>query len=347
MSVLDARYPFITAYLKGEEAHLITSGHIERLSRVTDIERALEEIRDTDIGDYLDATVIKTFHDLDEKLWAYLGDTVACLKWFKPVPVDIVKIIEAYLVKYDILNIKAALMALTVDGKANLIPLGAIYDSGLLEELAGAEAVADISRILNKCRLTNYAAMLEEYQADAGAKARLLMEVKLDREYYQHLVEISSGMAEGKELAKAVGVMMDVADLKTLLRAAVDGTGAETAGYTIGNSYLVSGENINAVAALKLNELAGSVAYLYRNTVREASDNFDKVKNVTAFDEIIDRDKFRLLKEMLSVRIMSPLMVVWYLILKEAEIRNIRIIMKTLFDGGAVEEIRNSLVLAS
>jgi len=161
------------------------------------------------------------------------------------------------------------------------------------------------------------------------------------------LVEISSEVAEGKELARAVGVMMDVADLKTLLRAVVDGTVAETAGYTIGNGYLVSGENINAVVTLKLNELAGSVAYLYRNTVREASDNFDKVNNVTAFDEIIDRDKFRLLKEMLSVRIMSPLMVVWYLILKEAEIRNIRIILKTLFDGGAVEGIKNSLVLVS
>ena len=82
-------------------------------------------------------------------------------------------------------------------------------------------------------------------------------------------------------------------DLKTLLRAVANGSGAEVAGYTIGSGYLVSGADINSVATMKFNEISGGVAYLYRNTVREVSDNYDKVKNATAIDEIIDRDKFR------------------------------------------------------
>jgi len=44
---------------------------------------------------------------------------------------------------------------------------------------------------------------------------------------------------------------------------------------------------------------------------------------------------------------MSPLMVVWYLILEENEIRNLRLIIKAMFDNISVEEIRNYLVLPS
>ncbi len=347
MSVFDDRYPFMTAYLKGEEAQVVTSDHVDRLSRVTDVEQALEEIRDTDLGDCLNTTVIKTFDDLDEKLWAYLSDTVARLKWFKPVPADILKIVTAYLVKYDLLNIKAALLALTAGDKASLVPLGTIHDSGLLEELGAAETVADISQVLDRCRLSDYAVILADYQADAGARARLLMEAKLDREYYQHLVAISAEVADGEELARVIGIMIDMTDLKMLLRAVADETGAEAAGYILGSGYLAPGENISEVATMKLNEMTAKVAYLYRSAVREVSDSYDKTRNVTTFDEIIERNKFALLKGILSVKIMSPLMIIWYLILKENEVRNIRIILKTLFDGGTVEGIKNSLVLAS
>ncbi|GAI88256.1 unnamed protein product, partial [marine sediment metagenome] len=49
--------------------------------------------------------------------------------------------------------------------------------------------------------------------------------------------------------------------------------------------------------------------------------------------------------EILSPRVLSPLMAAWYLILKEVEIRNLRLILKAMFDNISVEEIRNCLVL--
>ncbi|MCK5124303.1 MAG: V-type ATPase subunit, partial [Dehalococcoidia bacterium] len=58
-----------------------------------------------------------------------------------------------------------------------------------------------------------------------------------------------------------------------------------------------------------------------------------------------DKHKFRMLKEMLSPRVLSPLVMVWYLILKEVEIRNLRLVLKTILDGVAVQAIKNYLVL--
>ena len=52
-----------------------------------------------------------------------------------------------------------------------------------------------------------------------------------------------------------------------------------------------------------------------------------------------------MLKDILSPRVLSPLVLVWYLILKEIEIRNLRLVLKTILDGVAVQEIKNYLVL--
>jgi vacuolar-type H+-ATPase subunit C/Vma6 len=64
-------------------------------------------------------------------------------------------------------------------------------------------------------------------------------------------------------------------------------------------------------------------------------------------EEIIEKSRFRLIKEILSPRVLSPLMIAWYLILKEVEIRNLRLTLKAMFDNVAVEEMRNYLVLPS
>jgi len=44
---------------------------------------------------------------------------------------------------------------------------------------------------------------------------------------------------------------------------------------------------------------------------------------------------------------MSPLIIVWYLILKEIEIKNLRLVFKAAFDGRSPEEVRDSVVMIS
>jgi len=58
------------------------------------------------------------------------------------------------------------------------------------------------------------------------------------------------------------------------------------------------------------------------------------------------RHRFRLLREILSPRVLTPLVLAWYLIVKELEVRNLRLILKATFDAVPVEEIREYLVSA-
>jgi vacuolar-type H+-ATPase subunit C/Vma6 len=345
--LLDTRYPFLSAYLKGEEARLVTSDHIDRMSKVSDIRDILEIIKDTDIGGYLEGVLVETFDDMDEHLWIYLGECLQRVEWFKPVPADILKILKTYTVKYDILNIKAAVQGISSGKQARRIPIGVIHDYGLLDELYSTENVDDIIELLTKCKLGNYASILEEYKIDGEVKPSLLDEARLDGEYYKNLLNMTKDIIDGTLLSQAFGILIDLKNLQVMLRAIIAGTGPEAAKYIINGGYLLSSEAIKELLPLNLSDIPGRVEYLYQDMAEEVISSYDRTKSIAVVEEIIEKHKFRLIKELLSPRVLSPLMIAWYLILKEIEIRNLRLTLKAMFDNIPVEEIRNYLVLPS
>ena len=344
--MLDTRYPFLSAYLKGEEAKIITSSHVSSMSKASSLQDILEIIKETDIGSYLDGVLVETFDDLDEHLWVYLGECLERLEWFKPVPTDILKILKAYKVKYDVLNIKAAVQAISTGKQARKIPIGVIHNYGLLDELSSAENVESIIELLTKCKLGNYASILEECKIDEGVESRLRAEARLDGEYYKNLLDITKGIKDGSILSKAFGIIIDMTNLQVILRAIITSMGPGAAEYAISSGYMVSSDAIKELLSLKLTDIPGRLENTqYRNVVEEVVVSYDGTKNIAVVDEIIEKHKFKLSQEMLSPRVLSPLMAAWYLILKEVEIRNLRLILKAMFDNISVEEIRNCLVL--
>jgi len=348
MTLLDTRYSFLSAYLKGEEAKLITSNHIDRMSKVSSLQDILETIKETDIGGYLDEVLVETFDDLDEHLWLYLGGCFERVEWFKPVPSDMLKILKAYKVKYDVLNIKAALRGISTGKPVRMIPIGTIHTNGLLDELSVAENVDSIIEVLTRCKLGDYASVLEEGKTDEDVELSLLTETGLDEVYYKNLLNVTKGVADGAMLSKVLGTIIDMKNLQVMLRAIIAGTGTEAAEYIINGGYMLSSEIIKGLLSLKLSDRPGRLENIqYRDVVEEVVDSYDRTKNIAVVEEIIEKHKFRLSQEILSPRVMSPLMLIWYLILEENEIRNLRLILKAMFDNIPVEEIRNYLVLPS
>ena len=325
----------------------MTSDHINRMSKVSSIQDILEIIRETDIGSYLEGVPIKSFDDVDEHVWMYFNECLQRLEWFKPVPADILKILKTYIVKYDVLNIKAVLQAVSTDKKAKLIPMGLIHNHGLLDELSSAEDVDSIIKLLTRCRLGSYAFILEDYKTDGGAESRLLTEARLNGEYYKNLLDMARDTIDGSILSKAFGIMVDMKNLQVVLRAIIMDTGPEAAKYIINGGYMISNETIKELLSLKLSDVPGRVEYLYQDMAEDVVSSYDRTKSIAVVEEIIEKHKFRLSKEILSPRVLSPLVFGWYLILKELEIRNLRLILKAMFDNIPIEEIKSCLVLSS
>jgi len=344
--VLNPRYAFISACLKGEEPKTVTSEHIDKMMTASNLQDALAIIRETDIGSYLEELPVRTFDDLDECLWRYLAQRISYVESFKFLPKDVLKVSRAYIVKYDVSNIKAALQGISTGKKARMIPVGIIHNNGLLDGLSKAENVDDIAQLLIKCKLGDYAPALEQYKTDKGAKSKFLVEAKLDGEYYKSMLNTARRIKDGSVLTKAFGLVIDLTNLQIASRAVIEGIGPDAAEFIIAGGYRITDKAIKELLPLKMTDIPARLEDTqYQDIANEVSTNYDKTKSVTAVDEIIDKHKFRMLKELLSPKVLSPLVMAWYLILKEVEVRNLRLVLKTIGDGVLVQEIKDFLVL--
>jgi V/A-type H+-transporting ATPase subunit C len=344
--VPNPRYAFISACLKAEEAKTVTSEHIDRMTAASNLQDVLAIIRETNIGNYLEELPVKTFDDLDEYLWRYLAQRIDYVESFKFLPKDVLKISKAYVVKYDVSNIKAALQGIAAGRRARMIPIGVIHSSGLLDELSRCENEDDIAQLLVKCKLGDYIPALEQYKIDKGTKSKFVAEARLDGEYYRNMLNMARKVKDGFVLAKAFGLLIDLSNLQIASRAVIAGIGLDTADLIIAGGYRITDKTLRELQTLKIADIPSKLEDdQYQGIANEVSVSYDRTKSITAVDEIIDKHKFRMLKEMLSPRVLSPLVMAWYLTLKEVEIRNLRLILKTIIDGSSVQEIKNYLVL--
>jgi vacuolar-type H+-ATPase subunit C/Vma6 len=344
--VLNPRYAFISACLKGEEPKTVTSEHIDKMKAVSNLQDALAIIRETDIGSYLEESALRTFDDLDEYLWRYLAQRIRYVESFHFLPRDVLKISRAYVVKYDVLNIKAVLQRVSGAQKTSMIPVGIIHNNELLEELSNAEDIDAIIQILIRCKMGDYVPVLEEYKIDKSSKSKFVAEAKLDGEYYKDMLNMARRIKDGMVLTKALGLVIDLTNLQIASRAIIEGMGPDAAESIIAGGYRITDKALKELLPLKITDISARLEDTqYQEIANEVSTNYDKNKNITVVDEIIDKHKFRILKDMLSPRVLSPLVMAWYLILKETEIRNLRLVLKTVVDGVPVQEIENYLVL--
>ncbi|HOO89416.1 MAG TPA: V-type ATPase subunit [Syntrophales bacterium] len=345
MNLLSTRYAFISAYLKGEESRSVTSEHFDdMLQRSATIQDALEIIGDTDIGEYLLDQPIKVFDDVDEYLWAYLD---ACLKRLGQfnTPPDVALMTRLYVEKFDVLNIRTALRVILKRERSSLVPVGTIHDRGYLHELSSVREKDELYPILVACNLGTYIQTIENIKEKDGPSV-LGGEIVLQNLYHRKMLEALQGMDDGDLLEKAYRIGIDTANLQTVFRISLTG-------HHIANASILSGgrmfsENtIQELLTLKMSEITGRLEHTgYYAMAQEVSKEYEKGGQITAVDKVTEKYKFRMLRDMLSPRILSSTNMAWYLLIKEWEIRNLRLTFKILADGIPPSEIKDLVIAA-
>lgn len=343
MNLISTRYAFTSAYLKGEESRCVSADHIDWMMQKSTMQDVLEVIENTDIGDYLRGQPIKTFDEADEYLWKYLGECLKRLERFKP-PYEIVHLTDAYIKKYDILNIKIAVRSVLMEKPATMALLGVIYNQGYLEKLSSIKSVDEIAEIIVMCNLGDYVSLIKDIkEKDVISEA----EIRLDRMYYEGLLSALRRIDDGHLITKAVGIIIDLENLQMVFRSVLGEKEFMVTEFVIDGGYVLSVNTVREFLPLKMSEITGRLEDTeYYQLAQEISKGFEKEGNITIINKLIDKLKFQLLKDLLSPRVLSASNMLWYLILKEWEIRNIRLIIKTLEDGIPPSEIKDYLVIA-
>jgi vacuolar-type H+-ATPase subunit C/Vma6 len=307
------------------------------------LQDSLEVIKNTELGDYLAKRKIKTFKEIDHSLWRYLGDCMERLKQLNP-PVDIFLLTDQYLRKYDVLNIKIALRGIFMEKTAPMVPLGLLDHLGLLEELSIAKSIDEIAHVLLRGDLGDYAFILKNIQGKDG-RSRLQGETDLDRLYYRNMVRAMRRMDDGGLLTQAFGIMIDLTNLQAVFRSVI-GEKDFSGEFVMEGGHRLSVGAIQELLSLKLAEIVKRLEHTeYDPCAREIYKNYERGEKITVVEEAIEKHKFRLLREILFPRILSPANLLWHLILKETEIRNVRLILKALSDGMSTSEIKDYLVM--
>lgn len=344
--MLDPRYAYMSAYLKAEEPKMVAANHLDRLSRTTNVADALGVIRETDIGAYLEGATIRGFEDMDRALWTYFAERIAYIEAFKYMPADMRKVSRSFVIKYDVVNVKATLQGIVTGEKTPLIPIGAICDAGFLDDLNESETMQDVADVLTQSLLPDFVPAIKVYDPAGGAKAKIAVESRLEGEYFHQFLKTASEIREGAALGKAYGLVIDLTNLGIACRAVVEGVGPAAGDYLIADGYIISEKTLRDVLPYKLPDIARRLdSPQYRDIASEIANAYDKSKSVTVIDEVLDKHKYAALRDLLSPRALSPLVMAWYLILKEIELRNLRLLLKAIYDGIAVEEVKRYLLL--
>jgi V/A-type H+/Na+-transporting ATPase subunit C len=343
--LINAKYAFISAYLKGEESRIITTDQMEEMLKTDNIQEAMALIRETDLGSYLEQFPIETFDDLDAILWQYLA---ACIKYaesFRFSPPDMAKLSRAYMAKYDVLNIKAILMSIVSNRKASLLPIGELHERGLLDKLSTAENTNALIEMIAVSGLKDYIPAVKNYAEGEKREARSLAEANLDNAYYDSLQHVIMRIKDGFIIRQTMGMVIDLTNLQVVARSIIAGLKISADQCTIGGGYLIGEDTVKGLLSLKLNDIPRHLeGTQYSDIADEMLASYDKTRSITAIQSVIDKYRFKWLREMLAPRILSPLVMLWYIILKETEIRNLRLILKTIKDNASREEVKEYLV---
>jgi len=345
VNLTNARYAFISAYLKGEETRGVTHEHIEELLRRSEnMQEALEIISDSDIGGYLLDQPIKTFDDADTYLWLYMGE---CLKRFEGfnIPPEMSHIVNLYAEKYDVLNIRIKLRMISEETASSMVPLGTIYSREHLEEMSAAREMDELCKILAKCNLGDYIRVIEDIN-EKDPQSVSEGEVRLQNLYHHKVLKVFKNMTDGQLLVQTFESIIDSANLQTIFRLSLGG--AYTAGAPVLSGGRVLSENtIKELLTLKITEITGRLENTgYHMMSQDVSKGYEKDGESTVVEKITEKYRFGLLKDLLSPRVLSTSNMLWYLLLKEMEIRNLRLILKMLADGIPAEEIRELVIAA-
>jgi vacuolar-type H+-ATPase subunit C/Vma6 len=345
MNPLDTCNPFMTAYCKGAEARMVGSDHLARMLKAPGVKDLVAAAHDTDLGRYLEEHLPAGFDEADETLWRYLDGCFASLERLTRFPPEMREILAAWLLKYDLANVTAVLRGLGSGRAARMIPLGAIHAKGGLEALAAAADADTVAAIVAECRLAAFAGPLAAWRAATDAGAKLAAEGELSKACLLSLAKVARKFGANAPLARAVGLLVDCANLQLACRASIANLGPGAADAAVEGGFSISRETARELAGTKIAEFPARLSTTpHAAAAAEIAAQWARSASAAVVEDVLARHRLTLLRETLAMRLLSPVLVAWYLALKEAETRNVRLLLKAKFDELPEERVRESLV---
>ena len=233
---------------------------------------------------------------------------------------EVVSLIDAYLKRWDIYNIKTILRGKLKQLRAEelLMPLGSIPEVEL-KELMNLPTASDI---LKQLKARGYAVDVAQFEK---TKNLALIENQLDKDFYHMTLRFAEQIPEeGKQFNRFLKMEIDIVNMRNLLKLKRMQAGQEQAmQYLISAGLHINGQQLRKLAAARnAEELIEQLRGTKYNALFE--------KNAAPVDIELALDKYWLQQAQLysHQKPLSVQTILAYLLAKDIEVRNLRALVR-------------------
>jgi len=323
-------YGFLASLLKGKEAKSITEYHVKDALKKKSLEEVLESFSGTELGTYFSerSATIKVYDDIENLAYEYLSKDYFFIKTY--LPKDSLVFYNIYIEKYDLFNIKQVIRRLVLKSlhKVNFIPLGKIYESGLLGKLEEASSIDDIINVVRQAGLYDYSVIIEEAQPKLlsereAYKSRALLEKRLDEEYLSKLMKISLKLRGREQLLPAIGSLIDLNIVNIVVRSIASKSQKEVGELIPETFYVLTKEGVKSLLDVRnFEELSEKLEYTpYSEIGKKIIDIYKTTGDVLLIEKETLDYALSKIKENVSTALHTPAVLLHYFLTKEREIK--------------------------
>ena len=322
MKLKDTDFLYATMRVRANEKNLLTEREISRMIDAKTPEEAAKILSESGYGE----VSARSFSDVEKALQRQLGDTSALINEI----CESSEISEVFLLKYDFHNIKTLIKAelMGEDPERLMSDLSYVPKERLIHA-AHTEDMSDLPPQMAQALKT-----ARETLAHTGDPQRA--DFILDRAYFEMISDAAT--AFGSDFLKGyVSLLADTANLRSAVRAARQGRGAE-----ILSESLVPGGSIEYKRFLTYDFENGFLNTALREAAECGASSAKGETGLLEFERELDNV---LIKYMHSAKYASfdERPIIAYIAAKEAEAMTVRIIMAGKLENLSPDEIRNRL----
>ncbi len=320
-------YTYPNARVRARTGRLFTEKEFSEIVESQNIEEVKNYLRGTpDYAKYID------LYPLEKALDTQLAETYDLIA--RITPDNSKEIFKFLLKKWDIKNIKSIIIAneagLSPEETLNLIvPFGALSDK--LDSLIEA---GNVTEIMNGLEGTEYPKILEDAIPIYNETGLLLpLEASLDKYLLQNLLRSSATPEDDNTslLHNYVGTMVDVANIKIIIRAKADELKYDDIeAYMISEGYQIREWKLKEL--MEAEDVASVISGLegtdYAPMLSDAMTDYTETRSMASFENALDNHVVKTAKTISLKNQFGIGPMIGFLSRKEREIKNLKIIAR-------------------
>ena len=342
----NAPFAYVNARVRSMESRLLDEHKINELIEAAGMSEFIGFLEDTDYGQYL-SEVSNDSIGIEKALNTHLAHVYQTLANISPDKAR--KILKLFEKKFDVQNIKTLLRAKYVGLDAEetfklIIPLGTIPENKL-RELCETKSIEEV---LNGLEGTEYSKILSNELAMYEQTGKLIsFELALDKYILEGLWKSVGIEGISEDIFKEfVGAMIDIENLKVILRAKSDNLSSEDIlNYILNVGYEIAPWKLKELAEAESIEgvISALEGTIYGSIISENLEEYEKTGSVYVFEKALDKHLAEVGRKLSLRQPFGVGPIIGLITSKEQEIKNLKIIIKGKIEGLSSNQIRELL----